>query len=837
MKKDTQTFKWTNPSTVPPYGWKASSDYVFPQKRTQKFVITLHQLKVLLPLIFRYVWDTISLWCNGRKPVMNFFSVVENRMKSGVPLGGMGAGSIGRGYKGEFCRFHMEPGEYKYSDVIADQFIATIYNEKGERLYQKVLSTCYKPKWYSCLLDGWDWSFPAKDLHFTALYPQAWYEFYIKNEKKNINLKLTCHQISPVIPHNYKDSSLPVAVFEWAVENNSTTNCQVSITMTIRDGDGSRHCGRKRDKTSEEFDETCQNGILRGVTIKQNIGVMPCNYSIASLQTESTVVKRCLYFDPCGDGKKFWDSIPSDKFEKPRSNKGRPNFGVGIKTLVKLNGLENDSSICFAFSWDMPKVRFPMSSTDHLRYYTQFFGSDGEAGRKICQYSIDNFKRWTNDIYNWQITTLSDERLPDWYKSALFNELYYVSDGGTLWILLDEEESRKLPDDDPRNVHGRFAYLEGHEYKMYNTYDVHFYASFALAMLWPGLQKSIQYDFRDSILAEDKTPVWYLYDGEVGPRKVKDTVPHDVGQPDGDPFNVINVYPVHDVSMWKDLNVKFVLQVYRDFTLTHDLNYLRDLYPQVVLVMNKSLQWDFNGEGVIQNGGFPDQTYDTWIMQGVSAYCGGLWIAAVAVTVKMAEKLNDEHTYEKFRDILARGKKSFDEKLWNGKYYLFDSSGDIYSDTIMSDQLCGLWYLKASQVEDEVFVKSHALSALRCIYDNNVLKYFGGCQGAVNGMRPNGEIDRTATQSEESWTGVTYALASTLIFEGMVDEGLNTAKGLYETIFDKAGLGFATPEALHGLDSYRAVGYMRPLSIWSIQHAINDLPLWAIEDGLLPHAT
>lgn len=62
----------------------------------------------------------------------------------GVPLGGMGAGSIGRGYKGEFCRFHMEPGEYKYSDVIADQFIATIYNEKGERLYQKVLSTCYK---------------------------------------------------------------------------------------------------------------------------------------------------------------------------------------------------------------------------------------------------------------------------------------------------------------------------------------------------------------------------------------------------------------------------------------------------------------------------------------------------------------------------------------------------------------------------------------------------------------------------------------------------------------------------------------------------------------------
>ncbi|KAF5395365.1 hypothetical protein PHET_12163, partial [Paragonimus heterotremus] len=24
--------------------------------------------------------------------------------------------------------------------------------------------------------------------------------------------------------------------------------------------------------------------------------------------------------------------------------------------------------------------------------------------------------------------------LPDWYKSALFNELYYLTDGGTLWL-------------------------------------------------------------------------------------------------------------------------------------------------------------------------------------------------------------------------------------------------------------------------------------------------------------------------------------------------------------------------------------------------------------------
>ena len=34
---------------------------------------------------------------------------------------------------------------------------------------------------------------------------------------------------------------------------------------------------------------------------------------------------------------------------------------------------------------------------------------------------------------------------------------------------------------------------------MYNTYDVHHYSSFALIMLWPKLQLSLQYDFGKAI--------------------------------------------------------------------------------------------------------------------------------------------------------------------------------------------------------------------------------------------------------------------------------------------------------------------------------------------------
>mgnify|MGYP005984188175 CR=1 FL=1 len=40
--------------------------------------------------------------------------------------------------------------------------------------------------------------------------------------------------------------------------------------------------------------------------------------------------------------------------------------------------------------------------------------------------------------------------LPDWYKSALFNETYYVSDGGSIWVTLDKGETQNLPQTDPR---------------------------------------------------------------------------------------------------------------------------------------------------------------------------------------------------------------------------------------------------------------------------------------------------------------------------------------------------------------------------------------------------
>ena len=56
----------------------------------------------------------------------------------------------------------------------------------------------------------------------------------------------------------------------------------------------------------------------------------------------------------------------------------------------------------------------------------------------------------------------------------------------------------------------------------------------------------------------------------------------------------------------------------------------------------------------------------------------------------------------------------------------------------------------------------------------------------------------------------------------MWDEGFLTAGGMYKSMTDRFGLAFETPEGLYATDFYRAIGYMRPLSIWSMHLAIKS---------------
>lgn len=51
----------------------------------------------------------------------------------------------------------------------------------------------------------------------------------------------------------------------------------------------------------------------------------------------------------------------------------------------------------------------------------------------------------------------------------------------------------------------------------------------------------------------------------------------------------------------------------------------------------------------------------------ISAYCGGLWLAAVAVMVQMAALCGTQDILDKFSSILSRGREAYERLLWNGE--------------------------------------------------------------------------------------------------------------------------------------------------------------------------
>lgn len=85
-------------------------------------------------------------------------------------------------------------------------------------------------------LSSWESKLDSEKCMYTGLYPRAWSEY----DLSDYGIKLCCRQISPFMPHEYKDSSLPCAVFVWSVENVGDEERTVSITFTFKNGTGTK---------------------------------------------------------------------------------------------------------------------------------------------------------------------------------------------------------------------------------------------------------------------------------------------------------------------------------------------------------------------------------------------------------------------------------------------------------------------------------------------------------------------------------------------------------------------------------------------------------------------
>ncbi|KAF6159696.1 hypothetical protein GIB67_029954 [Kingdonia uniflora] len=757
----------------------------------------------------------------------------------GIPLGGIGAGSIGRSLKGEFKRWQLFPGICEDEPILANQFSVFVSRPNGKK-YSTVLFSGRPDmlnKNSSSSIASWDWNLNGQNSTYHALYPRAW---TVYGGEPDPELRIVCRQISPFIPHNYKESSLPVAVFTFTLFNSGNTPADVTLVFTWANSVGG-DSGFSGNHSNSKM--TTKNGVhgvlLQHKTAKRHA---PVTFAVAAQETHDVLISKCHRFVISGNsegitGKDMWNEIKKhgsfDHLDlNDPSTPSEPGSDIGAAIAASLTVSSNTvRTVTFSLAWACPEVKFTSGKTYHRRY-TKFYGTNGDAAENLARDAILEHGEWESQIETWQKPVLEDKRFPEWYPTTLFNELYYLNAGGTIWTGNTEATSKSalgtsLLQNGEENV-GQFLYLEGIEYYLWNTYDVHFYASFALIMLFPQLELSVQRDYAAAVMMHDSSKMKLLSDGKYVPRKAFGAVPHDIGQ--NDPWFEINAYPVFDTDRWKDLNTKFVLQVYRDVVATGDSAFAKAVWPSVYTAMAYMNQFDKDGDGMIENEGFPDQTYDAWSATGVSAYTGGLWVAALQATSAMAREVGDKASEDYFWLKYLKAKTVY-EQLWNGSYFNYDNSGGgNLSSCIHADQLAGQWYARASGLSP-IVDEDKARSALEKVYNFNVLKVKDGKRGAVNGMRPDGRVDMSTMQSKEIWSGVTYSIAASMIHEGMTEMAFKTSVGVYETGWAQEGLGysFQTPESWNTDDQYRALGYMRPLAIWAMQWALSPPKLFKEE--------
>ncbi|QLE57510.1 GH116 family glycosyl hydrolase [Nostoc sp. TCL26-01] len=770
---------------------------------------------------------------------VRYASNIDDGAWHGMPLGGFGAGCIGRSSRGDFNLWHIDGGEHIFKSFPACQF--SVFESHGTSSQAYALSTA-APEDES--LENWQW-YPASTATqetgtYHALYPRSWFVY-----ENVLQAELTCEQFSPIWADNYQETSYPVAVFVWQAHNPTNAPITLSIMLTwqnmigwftnalkspnvrVRD-DGSPvyeyqpRLGESQGNynylnESPQYFGVCLSRVGMAEPVQEGEG----SWCIATLKHPQVEVFHHTRWHPVGTGEEVWQSFAKDG-SLPNYIDASPagdDEQIGVAIALRFTLLPGETlEIPFTLAWDLPVTEFA-AGVNYYRRYTNFFGNGGNNAWAIATLALEQYKIWQEQINSWQAPILNREDLPNWFKMALFNELYDLTSGGTLWSAATEI--------DPI---GQFAVLECLDYRWYESLDVRLYGSFALLQLFPELEKSVMRAFARAIPQSDDTPrvIGYYYtigaESPMAVRKIAGATPHDLGAPNEHVWEKTNYTSYQDCNLWKDLGSDFVLQVYRDFLLTgaDDVQFLADCWDAIVETLNYLKTFDLDGDGIPENSGAPDQTFDDWRLQGVSAYCGGLWLAALEAAIAISEILlkNSPDSTEKlleqksiYETWLAKSLPIYQEKLWNGQYYRLDSESG--SDVVMADQLCGQFYAKLLNLPD-IVPGDRAISALKTVYDACFLKFFNGEFGAANGVRPDGSPENPqATHPLEVWTGINFGLAAFLVQMGMKDEAFRLTKAVVEQIYQN-GLQFRTPEAITAVGTFRASTYLRAMAIWGI---------------------
>jgi len=263
-----------------------------------------------------------------------------------------------------------------------------------------------------------------------------------------------------------------------------------------------------------------------------------------------------------------------------------------------------------------------------------------------------------------------------------------------------------------------------------------------------------------------------------------------------------------------------ILKVYRDWQISGDTAWLRSLYPAARRSLNYCIEaWDPD-----RRGGLFEPHHNTYDIEfwGPDGMCGSIYVGALSALSLMAGALGQKADAKAYGELAERAAQFLDHELFNGEYYqqkveykgLRDQSflkriekipGEKESDMLrllrsegpnyqygsgcLSDGIIGGWMAHLYGVHTPLDRKNIRRS-LASIYRYNFKKdlsehaccqrpgyAIGNEAGLLLCSWPRGgKPTLPFVYSDEVFTGIEYQVASHLILEGQVKEGLAIVK-------------------------------------------------------------
>ncbi len=311
-----------------------------------------------------------------------------------------------------------------------------------------------------------------------------------------------------------------------------------------------------------------------------------------------------------------------------------------------------------------------------------------------------------------------------------------------------------------------------------------------------------------------------------------------------------------------------IMKVYRDWRISGNTNWLKELWPKVKESIDFCIDhWDPKHNGIIEEPQHNTYDIEFWGPNGMSM---SFYAGALKAFIKMGMALNyDVSKYEslqkkcvaymeselfnkeyfiqkvKWKNMEAGDPIEYAKGSWNVEYsedalsiYKKEGPKYQYGKGCLSDGIVGLWLAKVCGINDNILDPVKVSSHLKSVYRYNHRKDLtdhvnpqrsGYAMGQEGGLLLctwplGGEPTLPFIYSNEVWTGIEYQVASHLIFEGMVNEGLDIVRTLRKRYDGRIRNPFDEYEAGHW--------YARAMSSYGLLQALSGIRYDAVNETL-----